>query len=177
MLVMYCVIDTERIKGNMIYLFSYVLFDDSFNMIDTKTYQDVSIQLDNRKAPKRKVEELNSISIKVSSFNDIYDIFKKIVDNSLLVVFSETDINVFRSKCKELGIEYKRIAGYDLQKALYDLSDSEKHKSNLKGYCEEHNIKHNPHIPESDCIATFEVYKDLLKTYGKDFLEKYKFNK
>ena len=71
---MYCVIDTERIKGNMIYLFSYVLFDDSFNMIETKTYQDVSIQLDNRKAPKRKTEELNSISIKVYSFEEIYDI-------------------------------------------------------------------------------------------------------
>ena len=63
----------------------------------------------------------------------------------------------------------------DLQKALYDLSTSPIHKSNLKDYAKKLGIKHNPHIPASDCEATKELYKNLLNEYGEDFLNKYLF--
>ena len=47
---MYCVIDTERIKGNQIYLFSYQLYNDDFKLIESKTFQDISIDVSNRES-------------------------------------------------------------------------------------------------------------------------------
>ena len=63
---MYCVVDTERIKGNRIYLLSYQLYDERFNLIESKTFIDVSIDVSNRISPKRKVEKLKSIAVKVN---------------------------------------------------------------------------------------------------------------
>ena len=40
-------------------------------------------------------------------------------------------------------------------------------------FCKKHKIKHDPHIPESDCAATFEVYKNLLSEHGEGFLSQY----
>ena len=36
------VIDTERIKGNQIFLFSYQLYNDDFTLAESKTYHDIS---------------------------------------------------------------------------------------------------------------------------------------
>ena len=47
---MYCVIDTERIKGNQIYLFSYQLYNDDFKLIESKAFQDISIDVSNRES-------------------------------------------------------------------------------------------------------------------------------
>ena len=51
----FCVIDTERIKGDLIYLLAYQIYNDTFDLVESKTFHDVSISLDNRKSPKRKV--------------------------------------------------------------------------------------------------------------------------
>lgn len=80
--------------------------------------------------------------------------------NAFIIAFSDTDLKVIGSKCKSLGITYNMVKMLDIQKVLYALSNNE--KSNLKDFCKEHGIKHNPHIPESDCQATFEVFKMLL---------------
>ena len=52
---MYCVVDTERIKGNRIYLLSYQLYDERFNLIESKTFIDVSIDVSNRISPKTQI--------------------------------------------------------------------------------------------------------------------------
>ena len=57
--------------------------------------------------------------------------------------------------------------------AIFNLATDAKHKSNLKDYCKKHRIKHDPHIPESDCAATFEVYKKLMSEHGENFIMKY----
>ena len=167
---MYCVIDTERIKGNQIYLFSYQLYNDDFKLIESKTFQDVSIDVSNRKSPKRKVKELDSISIKVGSFKELYENVRYFAENNLTIVFSLTDVHTLKRNCKDNNIEYKKIKCIDLQEVLYNLSEDEKHKSNLNGYCEVNGIKHNPHIPESDCEATFKLFQDLIKRFGIDYL-------
>lgn len=171
---MFCVIDTERIKGDQIYLFSYVLFDDNFNLVESKTFLDESIDLSNRHSPKAKVKALHNQVIKIDSFNRICSLFNDLANKTIMVVFSKTDINVIRSKCRQESLDFVKPNGYDLQQALFDLSESPKHKSNLKDYCKSHKIKHSPHIPDSDCCATFEVFKDLIKEFGIDYLSKYK---
>src|SRR5574344_879860 len=133
---MYCVIDTERIKGNRIYLFSYQLYDENFKLHESKTYQDISIDVSNRKSPKRKVRELDSISIKVKSFKELYETVRIFMEDNLTIVFSLTDVHTFKVNCKANSIEYKKIKCIDLQEVLYNLSEDDKHKSNLKGYCE-----------------------------------------
>ena len=131
------------------------------------------------------------------SFRELYDNVKVVMNNSYLIVFSDTDlnvikknckeqsiqlvvnllnsmmINVIKKNCKEQSIQYERVNAVDLQEILYDLSTDEKHKSNLKDYAKNNGINHNLHIPESDCMATFELYKDLLFKYGEEFLKKY----
>ena len=168
---MYCVVDTERIHGNEIYLLSYQLYDEDFNLIESKTYQDTSIDLSHRKSPRRKVELLTEQSIKVSSFSTLYEAVREKLQSSLLVVFSKTDVNIFRTNCKANEIPYQKHRIVDLQEILYDMSTDTKHKSNLKDYCKTHGIKHEPHIPESDCAATMEVYKNLLVKFGSEFIE------
>ena len=107
------------------------------------------------------------------SFRELYDNVKVVMNNSYLIVFSDTDLNVIKKNCKEQSIQYERVNAVDLQEILYDLSTDEKHKSNLKDYAKNNGINHNLHIPESDCMATFELYKDLLFKYGEEFLKKY----
>ncbi len=170
----FCVIDTERIKGNQIYLFSYQLYNAAFELVESKTYQDVSVDVSNRKSPKRKTNELKTSVDRVDSFGALYDQIKDVLPGSLVIVFSLTDVNVIKKKCKDAGIDYCKIQVLDLQKALYDLATDEKKKSNLKTYCKQHGIEHQPHIPESDCYATFQVYRNLLREYGEEFLEQYK---
>ena len=92
------------------------------------------------------------------------------MEDNLTIVFSLTDVHTFKGNCKSNGIEYKKIKCIDLQEVLYDLSEDYKHKSNLKGYCEKNGIKHNPHIPESDCEATFKLFQDLIAKFGLDNL-------
>lgn len=167
---MYCVIDTERIKGNQIYLFSYQLYNDDFKLFESKTFQDISIDVSNRKSPKRKVKELDSILIKVGSFKELYENVRYFAENNLTIVFSLTDVHTLKRNCKDNNIEYKKIKCIDLQEVLYNLSDDEKHKSNLKGYCEVNGIKHNHHIPESDCEVTFKLFQDLITRFGIDYL-------
>lgn len=75
----YCVIDTERIKGDCIYLFSYQIYDENYTLIESKTFQDVSIDLSNRKAPKTKTKKLDKISIKVNSFEELYKIVNDVM--------------------------------------------------------------------------------------------------
>ena len=58
----YCVIDTERIKGSKIYLLSYVVYDEDYNLIEINTFIDDSIDLSNRKAPKIKVKKIGRAS-------------------------------------------------------------------------------------------------------------------
>lgn len=168
---MYCVVDTERIHGNEIYLLSYQLYGEDFTLVESKTYQDTSINLEYRKSPRRKVELLKEQSIKVSSFSMLYKMIREKLQSCLLVVFSRTDVNIFRSNCKANDIQYDKLHIIDLQKILYDLSTDAKHKSNLKDYCKAHGIKHEPHIPESDCFATMKVYRNLLASLGAEFLE------
>ena len=74
----FCVIDTERIKGDLIYLLAYQIYNDTFDLVESKTFHDVSISLDNRKSPKRKVQDLREASVKVSSFWDLYQQIKPI---------------------------------------------------------------------------------------------------
>lgn len=169
----YCVIDTERIKGNQIYLLSYQLYDEAYHLLESKTYQDISIDLTNRKAPKSKSKALNAVSIKVDSFAELYNTIKPVITESFLIVFSRTDIGVLKRNCKENGIKYSVVPFLDLQKILYDLSEDKKHKSNLKLYCKKNSIKHSPHIPESDCSATFSLYLKLLLEYGNEYLLSY----
>lgn len=167
---MYCVIDTERIKGNQIYLFAYQLYDDSFQKVEAATIQDESISLVSRKSPKRKAQELGSASVKVNSFTELYEAVKGKLAQGLVVVFSMTDLGVIKRNCKAAGIEYEKLQVLDLQKILFELSTDEKHKSNLKDFCKEHRIKHSPHIPESDCEATFAVYRVLMEEHGAEFI-------
>ena len=101
---MYCVIDTERIKGNQIYLFSYQLYNDDFKLIESKTFQDASIDVSNRKSPKRKVKELDSISIKVGSFKELYENVRYFAENNLTIVFSLTDVHTLKRNCKDNNI-------------------------------------------------------------------------
>lgn len=171
----YLVIDTERIKGYKIYLLAYQVYNELFELLESKTYQDLSIDLSTRKAPKSKAKALNGVSFKVNSFNELYDVLKPILFNKRIIVFSSTDFGAFKTNCKELGIEYEKVEAIDLQKALYDLSTSPIHKSNLKDYAKKLRIKHNPHIPASDCEATMELYIDLLNRHGEDFIKKYLF--
>ena len=171
----YLVIDTERIKGYKIYLLSYQIYSESFELMESKTFQDLSVDISTRKAPKTKTKVLNETTHKVNTFLELYNLLKPIFHDKKIIVFSSTDFGALRTNCKELGIEYKKVDAVDLQKALYDLSTSPIHKSNLKDYAKRLGIKHNPHIPESDCNATIELYKDLLKKYGEDFLNKYLF--
>ena len=171
----YLIIDTERIKGYKIYLLAYQVYNESFELLESKTYQDLSIDLSTRKAPKSKAKALDGVSYKVNSFNELYDVLKPILFNKRIIVFSSTDFGAFKTNCKELGIEYVRVKAIDLQKALYDLSTSPIHKSNLKDYVKKLGIKHDPHIPASDCEATMELYKNLLNERGEDFLNNYLF--
>lgn len=171
----YLVIDTERIKGYKIYLLAYQIYSESFELLESKTYQDLSIDLSTRKAPKSKAKALDDLTYKVNSFCELYEILKPLLSNKRIIVFSSTDFGAFKTNCKELGIEYEKVEAIDLQKALYDLSTSPIHKSNLKDYVKKLKIKHNPHIPASDCEATIELYKDLLNKHGEDFLNKYLF--
>lgn len=168
---MYCVVDTERIHGNEIYLLSYQLYDDNFNLVESQTYQDTSIDLSNRKAPRRKVELLKERTIKVCSFSTLYESVRDVLQVGLLIVFSKTDVRTFRSNCIDNGILYHRLRIIDLQNILYELSTDVKGKSNLKDYCSIHGIKYEPHIPESDCTATMKVYQNLLVEFGAEFLE------
>ena len=169
----YCVIDTERIKGNQIYLLSYQTYDEDFRLVESKTYQDISIDLSNRKSPKTKVNALDSVTIKVNSFTELYHKIVPVIEDSFLIVFSRTDIGVLKQNCKDNGLQYTTVPFLDLQKILYDLSDNKKHKSNLKLYCKKNNIKYSPHIPESDCSAAFSLYQNLLQKYGNDYLTMY----
>ena len=171
---MYCVIDTERIKGNKIYLFSYQLYNDDFTLDESKTYQDISIDLSNRHSPKSKAKKLSQRVECVSSFQEIYGAFLNLLSRcQLLITFSTSDVAVIHKNCREHGIEYTLVSMIDLQAALFDLATDTKRKSNLKDYCKKHKIKHDPHIPESDCAATFEVYKNLLSEHGESFLSQY----
>lgn len=163
---MYCVIDTERIKGNQIYLLSYQLYGDDYSLIESKTFNDISIDISNRKAPKKKSRELDNVSIKVNSFTELYEIIRPIVESNTNIIFSTTDVHTFKSNCKLNGITYNKLRCIDLQEVLYEESTSTKHKSNLKGYCEENKIKHNAHIPESDCEATFILFRNLIEKHG-----------
>lgn len=165
---MYSVIDTERIKGNQIYLLSYQIYGDDYSLIESKTFNDISIDISNRKAPKRKSQELNNISIKVDSFIELYSIIRPIIEQNTNIIFSSTDVHTFKGNCKLNGITYNKLKCIDLQEILYEDSMSPKHKSNLKGYCEENKIKHNAHIPESDCEATFILFKNLIEKHGKE---------
>ena len=168
---MYCIVDTERIHGNEIYLLSYQLYDEGFNLVESKTYQDTSIDLSNRKAPRRKVELLDNQTIKVGSFTMLYEAVREKLQCGLLIVFSITDVRIFKSNCKDSGILYNKLRVLDLQEILHELSTDKKGKSNLKDYCYAHGIKHEPHIPESDCAATMKVYQNLLDEFGVEFLE------
>lgn len=170
----YCVVDTERIKGSKIYLLSYLVYDENYRLVESKTFIDDTIDLSNRKSPKTKVKMLWNKATIVHGFSEIYNIFKKIVADKLLIVFSNTDTKAIQTNCKELNIEYNKTVAIDLQKALFDLSNSEKHKCNLKDYCIANNIAHSPHIPESDCFASFELYKNLVNAYGIEFVNRYK---
>lgn len=168
------VIDTERIKGNLIYLFSYQLYNDDFSLAESKTYQDTSIDLANRHAPKSKTKKLSNQIESVSSFQEIYEIFQSFLSRcQVLITFSTTDVANIHKNCREYGIKYAPVSMIDLQAALFDLATDTKRKSNLKDYCKKHKIKHDPHIPESDCAATFEVYKNLLSEHGEGFLSQY----
>ena len=169
----YCVIDTERIKGSKIYLLSYVVYDEDYNLIEINTFIDDSIDLSNRKAPKIKVKMLWGKSIIVHGFLEIYNFIKNVIANKLLIVFSNTDMRAIQVNCNELNIIYSKTNAIDVQEILFDLSSSEKHKCNLKDYCVKNHIQHYSHIPESDCFATFEVYKNLVRLYGIEFLNRY----
>lgn len=171
----YLVIDTERIKGYQIYLLAYQIYNEEFELLESKTFQDLSIDLSNRKSPKTKVKALDGVTYKVNSFNELYNKIKPLFSGKKIIVFSSTDFGAFKTNCKELGIEYQKVEAIDLQKVLYDLSTSPIHKSNLKGYTKENKIKHNPHIPASDCEVTIELYKNLLRDYGEEYLNKYLF--
>lgn len=168
---MYCVVDTERIKGNLIYLLSYHLYNERCEKVESVTFQDVSIPLDNRKAPKRKVEELTGGTIKVNSFAELYEAIREKIENNLLIVFSTTDVGVFKTNCKQSKIEYHRLRILDLQDILYELSTDDKHKSNLKDFCKKYKIPHDPHIPDSDCGATFAAYRVLLAERGEEYMK------
>lgn len=170
----YCVIDTERIKGSKIYLLSYVVYDENYTSIESNTFIDNSIDLSSRKAPKKKVKMLLDKSIIVHSFLDIYNFIKNVIADKLLIVFSNTDMKAIQTNCSELNIVYNKTNAIDVKKILFDLSSSPKHKCNLKDYCIANNIPHNPHIPASDCYATFEVYKNLILKYGANFVNEYK---
>lgn len=150
------------------------MYDAAFELLESKTFQDVSIDLSNRHAPKSKAKELNMKSIKVHSFAELYENIAGSMNEIEVIVFSCTDLKTIRRNCKENGIEYRKIVAVDLQKALYDLATDDKKKSNLKGYCRANGIKYDPHIPESDCYATFILYQNLLSMYGESFIEKYK---
>ncbi len=171
---MYCVIDTERIKGSYIYLFSYQLYSDDFALVKSKTYQNISIDLSNRKSPKSKVQKLSAKTIKVTSFQEIFDVYKSVIANNTLIVFNKTDLGAIRQNCKELALQFEKTTTYDMQQVLLHLSTSAKKKSNLKDYCKANGIKHDSHIPESDCEATFAVFKNMIQLYGFDFLDKFK---
>lgn len=173
----FCVIDTERIKGDLIYLLAYQIYNDTFDLVESKTFQDVSISLDNRKSPKRKVQDLKETSVKVSSFLDLFQQIKPIIENNTLIVFSKTDIGVLKRNCKNHGFVSSPITYVDVQKALASLRTNDKQKSNLKDYCKKNNIKYHPHIPEDDCRATFTVYVKLLSQYGDNFLDEFKHRK
>ncbi|MDE7163767.1 MAG: hypothetical protein K2O44_06850 [Clostridia bacterium] len=120
----FCVVDTERIKGIKIYLLSYLVYDESYKLVENKTLIDDTIDLSNRKAPKIKVKILWNNSSIVQGFSEIYNIFKNTVANKLLIVFSNTDMKAIQTNCKELNIEYNKTIAVDLQKALFDLSNS-----------------------------------------------------
>lgn len=167
---MYCVIDTERIKGNQIYLLAYQLYDESFQKVEAATFQDESISLVSRKSPKRKARELGGATIKVNSFTELYEAVKGKLAQGLVIVFSTTDLGVIKRNCKAAGIEYEKLQVLDLQQILFEFSTDEKHKSNLKDFCKKHGIRHSPHIPESDCEATFAAYRLLLEEHGAEFM-------
>lgn len=167
----FCVIDTERIKGDLIYLFAYQVYTDAFDLMESKTFQDISINLDNRKSPKRKANDLNNKSIKKSSFVDLFQQIKPIIENNTLIVFSKTDIGVLNRNCKNHGIVFSPIIYIDVQEVLASLRTNDKQKSNLKDYCKKNNIRYEAHIPEDDCRATFTVYVNLLSQYGNVFLD------
>ena len=78
------VIDTERIKGNQIYLFSYQLYNDDFTLAESKTYHDISIDLSNRHSPKTKAKKLSKQVESVSSFQEIYSVFQNHQHNILI---------------------------------------------------------------------------------------------
>ena len=59
----------------------------------------------------------------------------------------------------------------ELQKV--NIKNRKNYAEKLRKYCKKHKIKHDPHIPESDCAATFEVYKNLLSEHGEGFLSQY----
>lgn len=163
---MYCVIDTERIKGNLIYLLSYQLYDDTYNLIDNKTFQDVSIDLSNRKSSKVKTKQLNQCSIKVNGYVELYESIRSVIENNLVVIFSKTDVHIFKSNCKEYGIQYNKLKCIDMQSLLKDRINHFNGKSNFKDFCKKSKIKHEPHIPESDCFATFCLFQNLVDEIG-----------
>ena len=168
------VIDTERIKGNQIYLFSYQLYNDDFTLAESKTYHDTSIDLSNRHSPRTKAKKLTKQVESVSSFQEIYSVFQNLLSRcQVLITFSTSDVAVIHKNCRDVDIKYTPVSMIDLQAALFDLATDTKRKSNLKDYCKKHKIKHDPHIPESDCAATFEVYKNLLSEHGESFLSQY----
>ena len=173
----FCVIDTERIKGDLIYLLAYQIYNNTFDLMESKTFQDVSISLDNRKSPKRKVQDLKEASIKVSSFLDLFQQIKPIIESNTLIVFSKTDIGVLRRNCKNHNLVSSPITYIDVQEALAALCTNDKKKSNLKDYCKKNNIKYHAHIPEDDCRATFTVYVKLISQYGDNFLDEFKHRK
>lgn len=170
----FCVIDTERIKGDLIYLLAYQIYNNSFDLVESKTFQDVSINLDNRKSPKRKVQDLKETSVKASSFVDLFQQIKPVIESTVLIVFSKTDIGVLKRNCKNHGIVFSSVTYVDVQEALAALCTNDKQKSNLKDYCKRNNIKYHAHIPEDDCRATFTVYVNLLSQYGDNFFDNFK---
>ena len=110
----------------------------------------------------------------VSSFQEIYSVFQNLLSRcQVLITFSTSDVAVIHKNCRDVDIKYTPVSMIDLQAALFDLATDTKRKSNLKDYCKKHKIKHDPHIPESDCAATFEVYKNLLSEHGEGFLSQY----
>ena len=134
----YCVLDTERIKGDQIYLLSYQLYDEAYNLVEKVTFQNTEVDLTGRKAPNSKLRKLEGMTRKYESFECIYSSIAEVLKDALVIVFSTTDIATIKKVCRQSGITYEKHKVLDLQKILFDFSEDEKHKSNLKQYCNAH---------------------------------------
>ncbi|QVK20993.1 hypothetical protein KHQ82_01255 [Mycoplasmatota bacterium] len=149
--------DTERIKNTKIYMLGYIYVDSDLNILSQNIIIDDSIDVSNRNAPKRKVNEFRNIATIVFGVKELFDEIRDffVEDDVIPVCFSKEDFLALNDQLKLANLDIVEGSFLDIS----NMNFFSEEKVALGKLAIHYDIQHDAHNPLSDALVTYKLLK------------------